>query len=84
MSKIENITRDFHPRCVTCRCQDMFEYNEDQSFIKCSNCGREYPGGKDELLEYNSEGLEALKEYMAQEVKSALEKELKSIFKKWK
>ena len=81
MSKIENITKDFHPRCATCGCQDVFEYNEDQSFI---NCGREYPGGKDELLEYNSEELEALKEDMAQEVKSALEKELKSIFKKWK
>lgn len=81
MSKIENITRDFHPRCATCGCQDVFEYNEDQSFIKCLNCGREYPGGKDELLEYNSEELEALKEGMAQEVKSALEKEFKSIFK---
>jgi len=62
----------------------MFEYNNDQTFIKCSNCGREYPGGKDELLEYNSEELEALKEDMVQEVKSALTKELKSIFKKWR
>lgn len=84
MSKIENIIRDFHPRCATCGYQDMFEYNDDQSFIKCSNCGRKYPGGKDELLDYNSEELEALKEDMAQEVKSALEKELNSIFKKWK
>ena len=84
MSQVENITRDFHPRCATCGCQDMFEYNEDQTFIKCSNCGREYLGGKDELLEYNSEELEALKEDMVQEVKSALTKELKSIFKKWR
>lgn len=84
MRKIENITRDFHPRCATCGCQDMFEYNEDHSFIKCLNCGREYPGGKDELLEYNSEELDALKEDMAKEVKSTLEKELKSIFRKWK
>ena len=84
MRKNENLTRDFHPRCATCGCQDMFEYNEDQSFIKCSNCGREYPGGKDELLDYNSEELEAIKEDMAHEVKSVLEKELNSIFKKWK
>ena len=84
MSKIENITRDFHPRCATCGCQDMFEYNEDKSFIKCSNCGREYPCGKDELLDYNSEELESIKDDMAQEVKSALLKELNSIFKKWK
>ena len=84
MIKIENITRDFHPRCATCGCQDMFEYNEDKSFIKCSNCGREYPGGKNELLDYNSEEMESLKDDMAQEVKSALLKELNSIFKKWK
>lgn len=84
MSKIENITRDFHPRCATCGCQDMFEYNVNHSFIKCSNCGRKYHGGKDELLDYNSVELQALKEDMAQEVKSALEKELNSIFKKWK
>lgn len=81
MGKIENTTRDFHPRCSTCGCQNMFEYNEDQSFIKCSNCGREYPGGKDELLDYNSEELES---DMAQEVTSSLKKEINSIFKKWK
>lgn len=84
MGKIENITREFHPRCATCGQQDMFEYNEEQSFIKCSNCGREYHGGKEELLEYNSEEVEALKEDMAREVKSALKKELNSILKKWK
>lgn len=84
MSKIDDITRDFHPRCATCGYQDMFEYNEDQSFIKCSNCGREYPGGKDELSEYNAEELEAFKDDMAKEVQSALEKELKAIFKKWR
>lgn len=40
-------------KCVDCDCEDQFEYNEDFSFIKCLNCGREYAGGKDEIIQLN-------------------------------
>lgn len=56
--KLDSIIVNVHPRCATCGCQDQFEHNEDMSYIKCVNCGREYFGGRDELLEYNQDAIE--------------------------
>ncbi len=36
-------------RCVVCGVTDKFDSNEDNSYIKCTNCGKEYFGGYDEL-----------------------------------
>lgn len=84
LKDIENTTVDFHPRCATCGCQDYFEHNEDYSYIKCTNCGREYFEGLDELLEYNQEGIEEAKEELAKEIGPKLQKELMRRFKKSK
>lgn len=78
----ENIKGEIIPRCDTCGCQDNFEHNDDYSYIKCTNCGREYFGGKDELLEYNQELIDEAKENLAKQVKAELEKELSRLFKK--
>lgn len=78
----ENIKGEIIPRCDTCGCQDYFEHNDDYSYIKCTNCGREYFGGKDELLEYNQELIDEAKENLAKQVKLELEKELSRLFKK--
>lgn len=78
----ENIKGEIIPRCYTCGCQDYFEHNDDYSYIKCTNCGREYFGGKDELLEYNQELIDEAKENLAKQVKAELEKELSRLFKK--
>jgi hypothetical protein len=40
-------------RCTVCGMDDKFEFNEDKSYIKCTNCGKEYFGGYDELVECN-------------------------------
>lgn len=33
--------------------QGDFEHNENKSWVKCKNCGREYPDGIDELATFN-------------------------------
>lgn len=69
-------------RCIVCGSTDQFEYNEDQSYIKCTNCGKEYFGGRDELVSYNQEQIEEIKEIATEEVVNDLQKELKKIFGK--
>ena len=84
LKDLENIKGEIKPRCATCGYQDHFEFNDDYSYIKCTNCGREYFGGKEELLEYNQEAIDEAKEELAIKVKSEIEKELKKAFNKWK
>ena len=49
--------------CATCG-QGDFDYNEDKSWVKCVNCVREYPGGIDELAEFNQTSIQdAVNEY---------------------
>jgi hypothetical protein len=40
-------------RCDTCGSDSHFISNEDNSYIKCSLCNREYWGGREELIELN-------------------------------
>lgn len=49
--------------CATCG-QGDFDHNEDKSWVKCVNCDREYPGGIDELAEFNQTSIQdAVNEY---------------------
>jgi len=49
--------------CATCG-QSDFDHNEDKSWVKCVNCDREYPGGIDELAEFNQTSIQdAVNEY---------------------
>lgn len=82
--KLNAIKINVHPRCATCGCQDQFEYNEDMSYIKCTNCGRELFGGRDELLEYNQDEIEASKEELSKQVGPIIQAELLKVFKKRK
>ena len=82
LKELENITEYIVPRCVTCGCTDYFETNEVNSYIKCTNCGREYFGGKDELLEYNQDEIVATKERLQKVIADKLQKELLKAFKK--
>lgn len=43
--------------CATCG-QGDFDHNEDKSWVKCNNCDREYPGGIDELAEFNQNNIQ--------------------------
>jgi len=60
--------------CPTCG-GESFEANEDRSYLKCVKCGREFPGGKDELMEYNRPEIE-------KKVRAIAEEKLKAAFKK--
>lgn len=82
--KLEDIKGEIHPRCATCGTQDNFEYNEDQSYIKCLCCGRVYFGGKGELLSYNEDEIERVKSEMAQQARRILQETLSKAFKKYK
>lgn len=67
--------------CATCGCDSHFEFNEDKSYIKCTNCNREYLSGYDELLELNQETIDKVKQEIAQEAKKQIVNYLKSAFK---
>lgn len=68
-------------RCATCGSYSHLEYNDDKSYIKCKLCNREYLGGYDELLEFNPEAIEEIKNQIAKEAKIQFEKQLKHSFK---
>ena len=68
-------------QCATCGCDDQFEFNDDQSYIKCTFCNREYFGGIEELKELNEEVIEEVKEEIEQDAMSYIEAELKKAFK---
>ena len=68
-------------RCATCGCDDQFEFNDDQSYIKCTFCNREYLGGIEELQEVNEEVIEEVKEEIEQDAMTYFETELKKAFK---
>lgn len=64
-------------RCDTCGYTDSFEFNEDKSYIKCNKCGREYLGGYEELLKYNQEPIEQIKDDVEVYIKQSLQNALK-------
>ena len=68
-------------RCVTCGCDDHFEFNEDKSYIKCTFCNREYFGGIDELLELNNDAVEDVKEEIGKDFQKQLKQQLTKAFK---
>ena len=68
-------------RCVTCGCDDHFEFNEDKSYIKCTFCNREYLGGVDELLELNNDAVEDVKEEIGKDLQKQLKQQLTKAFK---
>lgn len=72
-------------RCIVCGSDSNFEHNEDKTYIKCTNCNREYLGGYDELVELNegliNEELEATKQEIANDAKEGIIKSLKNAFK---
>jgi DNA-directed RNA polymerase subunit RPC12/RpoP len=67
--------------CATCGSDSHFEFNEDKSYIKCINCNREYLGGYDELVDFNQETLEKVKQQIAQDAENEILINLKNAFK---
>ena len=77
----DNYNYSIRLRCLVCGRDDCFESQEDTSYIKCTNCGKEYFGGQDELVDCNKEQiLESIDQKM-KEVASDMEKEIKDMIK---
>lgn len=68
-------------RCVICGCDDQFESNEDNSYIKCTFCNKEYFGGIEELKECNQDAFNEVKEEIQKDASAYIEERLKNAFK---
>lgn len=77
----DNYSYSIQLRCVVCGSEDHFDYNEDKPYIKCTNCGKEYFGGYDELVACNQEQIEEVKKIATKEVGNDLQKELDQMLK---
>lgn len=76
----DSYNKNIHLRCITCG-DTQFESNDDQSWIKCNRCGREYNGGKDELIELNQETFKVTLEDAKEEILKDLNKDVTQMFR---
>lgn len=81
----KDYSRDIKLRCVVCGDTDSFNIDDNVQTIICERWGREYPGGKDELIELNQqlidEEVEDIKAEVTKDVQKEFNKMIKSIFK---
>ncbi len=68
-------------KCITCGYTD-FEFNEKKTWVKCNNCGKEYLGGYDELVELNNETISKELDKTKDEIGKDLQKEMNEMLKK--
>ncbi|QQD13739.1 hypothetical protein [Sphingobacterium sp. UDSM-2020] len=66
--------------CPTCGLSD-FNHKEDETYIQCNNCKREYLGGIDELLEYNQQQVDDGTAALGQKLLDDFGKTLESKFR---
>ncbi len=67
-------------RCVTCGDTEL-KYSEDKSTIVCQRCGREYPGGYDELVTLNQPEIDREVEKLEKEALKYADVELEKFMK---
>ena len=77
----ENYNRDILLKCIVCGDTDL-DYVKNESCVKCNRCGKEYPGGYDELVQLNQLYIEEQIEIMKTEIEKDTQKELDDAFKK--
>ena len=68
-------------RCAICGCEDLFEFNDDKSYIKCTFCNKEYFGGIEDLKELNLKAFDDAKKEIQKDVNSYFKDHLKKAFK---
>lgn len=78
----DNYSKSVQLKCITCG-DTSLEYNEDKTTIVCQRCGKEYPGGYDELVALNQseidEELEKLGKEALEDGKVAFDKMIKRV-----
>lgn len=77
----EDYSYSIRLRCIVCGSEEHFDCNEDNSYIKCTNCGKEYFGGYDELVFCNQDQIDEVKEIATEEIGNDLQKELNQMLK---
>lgn len=77
----DNYSYSIQLRCIVCGSEDHFDCNEDNSYIKCTNCGKEYFGGYDELVSCNQEQITEIKEIATEEISNDLQREVNQMLK---
>lgn len=81
----KDYSRTLALRCVVCGDTERFSKNEDETYIICKRCGREYFGGKHELIELNQRFIDSevndIKAEVTKDIQEELNKTLKSLFK---
>ena len=75
---MKDYNRSILLRCVVCGSNNDFECNEDQSYIKCRKCNREYMGGYNELVELNKAYIQDEISVMKDDVKQDFENRLRN------
>lgn len=78
----KDYSKSIQLRCVVCGSDSNFEHNEDNSYIKCTKCNREYLGGYDELVELNQSMIVEELEATKAEITADLNKDIHDMFKK--
>ncbi|MCF0179373.1 MAG: hypothetical protein HUJ97_03915 [Bacteroidales bacterium] len=68
-------------RCATCGCEDQFEINDDESYVKCTFCNREYFGGIEELKECNQEVFDEVQDEIKQDAADYIKEQLSKALK---
>lgn len=83
--KNKDYSRSIALQCIVCGDTHSFQTNPENGSIICERCGKEYLGGKDELIELNQqlidEEIEAIKSEVTKDIHDELNKTIKSIFK---
>jgi len=78
----DNYNTTIQLRCIVCGMEDSFEHDEEKSYIKCTNCGKEYFGGYKELVECNQHEISAAIEKKKTEITQDAQKEITNMFRK--
>jgi ribosomal protein S27E len=76
----DSYNKNVQLHCIACG-DTQFDYNADQSWVKCKRCGREYAGGKDELIELKQETFKIAIEDSKEEILKDLKKDVTQMFK---
>lgn len=79
---MKDYNRSILLRCVVCGSNSDFECNEDQSYIRCRKCNREYMGGYNELVELNKAYIQDEISVMKDDVKKDVGKQLRDSLRK--
>lgn len=74
----ESYNREIKLQCINCGSENHFETHEKDKHIECTNCGKIYSGGYDELVELNKPRIDA---EIEQEIIGDIDDEISKMFK---